>query len=122
MLPPQLAHDELSLNQDVDRHAVTLWLTIENDAVVSARHERTLINNKNKTTYDAMRGASDGPLLQLRELLEKLSKEEDPEDLIAWAMIRYNAHLGVPRCCGAFTPSTRVVSRRGGRGWSLFRF
>ena len=29
--------------------------------------------------------------------------------------------LGVPRCCGAFTPSTRVVSRRGGRGWSLFR-
>jgi ABC-type bacteriocin/lantibiotic exporter with double-glycine peptidase domain len=22
--------------------------------------------------------------------------------------------LGVPRCCGAFTPSTRVVSRRGG--------
>ena len=30
--------------------------------------------------------------------------------------------LGVPRCCGAFTPSTRVVSRRGCRGWSLFRF
>ena len=28
--------------------------------------------------------------------------------------------LGVPRCCGAFTPSTRLVSRRGGRGWSLF--
>ena len=27
--------------------------------------------------------------------------------------------LGVPRCCGAFTPSTRVVSRRGGRGWFL---
>ena len=30
--------------------------------------------------------------------------------------------LGVPRRCGAFTPSTRVVSRRGGRGWSLCRF
>ena len=30
--------------------------------------------------------------------------------------------LGVPRCCGAFTPSTRVVSRGGGRGWSLFGF
>ena len=29
--------------------------------------------------------------------------------------------LGVPRCCGAFTPSTRVVSRRGGRGWFLCR-
>ena len=37
--------------------------------------------------------------------------------------------LGVPRCCGAFTPSTRLVtpstrlvSIRRGRGWSLFRF
>ena len=30
--------------------------------------------------------------------------------------------LGVPRCCGTFTPSTRVVSRRGSRGWFLFRF
>ena len=30
--------------------------------------------------------------------------------------------LGVPRCCGAFTPSMRVVSGRRGRGWSLFRF
>ena len=30
--------------------------------------------------------------------------------------------LGVPRCCGAFTPSTRVVSGRAGGGWFLFRF
>ena len=29
--------------------------------------------------------------------------------------------LGVPSCGGAFTPSTRVVFERGGRGWSLFR-
>ena len=28
---------------------------------------------------------------------------------------------GVPRRCGAFTPSTRVVSRNDGSGWSLFR-
>ena len=32
---------------------------------------------------------------------------------------RYN--LGVPRCCGAFTPWTRLVSIRRGRGWFLFR-
>ena len=33
----------------------------------------------------------------------------------------YNMYdLGVPRCCGAFTPSTRLVSIRRGRGWSLF--
>ena len=30
--------------------------------------------------------------------------------------------LGVPSCRGAFTPSTRVVSRNDGSGWSLFRF
>ena len=31
-------------------------------------------------------------------------------------------YLAVPRCCAAFTSFKRVVSRRGGRGWSLFRF
>ena len=29
---------------------------------------------------------------------------------------------GVPLCGGAFTPSTRLVSRNDGSGWSLFRF
>ena len=29
--------------------------------------------------------------------------------------------LGVLRCCGAFTPSTRLASIRRGRGWFLFR-
>jgi len=28
--------------------------------------------------------------------------------------------LGVPRCCGAFTPSRRLVSRNDGSGWSVF--
>ena len=35
-------------------------------------------------------------------------------------LLRY--YFGVLRCCGAFTPSTRVVSRNDGRGWFLFRF
>ena len=29
--------------------------------------------------------------------------------------------LGVPRCCGAFAPSTRLVSISRCRGWFLFR-
>ena len=32
------------------------------------------------------------------------------------------AKTGVPPCCGAFTPSMRLVSIRGGRGWSFFRY
>ena len=31
-------------------------------------------------------------------------------------------HLGVPLCRDAFTPSTRLVSIRRGRGWFLFEF
>ena len=31
-------------------------------------------------------------------------------------------YLAFPRCCGALTPSTRVVCRREGVGWSLCRF
>ena len=31
------------------------------------------------------------------------------------------AYLGVLKCRDAFTPSMRLVSRRGGRGWFLFR-
>jgi hypothetical protein len=32
------------------------------------------------------------------------------------------ADRGVPSCGGAFAPSTRLVSRNDGSGWSLFRF
>ncbi len=35
---------------------------------------------------------------------------------------KVTVNLGVPSCRGAFTPSTRVVSRNDGRGWFLFRF
>ena len=41
------------------------------------------------------------------------------EDKKAELGVLYLKSLGV---CGGFTPSTRVVSRREGGGWSLFRF
>ena len=74
---------------------------------------------------------------QEQEREEKLRKvafmKEMPDDTPAGSVSDYmykegvkdqldKSDLGVPRCCGAFTPSTRVVSRRGGRGWFLFRF
>ena len=34
--------------------------------------------------------------------------------------LRHRCDLGVPRCRGAFTPSTRLVSRNDGSGWFLF--
>ena len=42
-------------------------------------------------------------------------------DLIWIQDYHFMSHLGVPRCCGAFTPSMRLVSIRRGRGWFLFR-
>ena len=38
-----------------------------------------------------------------------------------WGLAR-TYDLGVPRCCGAFTPSTRLVSIRRGRGSFYFDF
>ena len=35
--------------------------------------------------------------------------------------MRRRCDLGVPQCCGAFTPTTRLVSIRRGRGWFIFR-
>ena len=43
-------------------------------------------------------------------------------DVFADMELKAKHDLGVPLCRDAFTPSTRLVSRRGGRGWSLFRF
>ena len=66
----------------------------------------------------------------------KDAKEEEPPskvviDLLNFAMRVVHEEMsgffeqrdrGVPRCCGASTPSTRVVSGRAGGGWSLFLF
>ncbi len=38
-----------------------------------------------------------------------------------WEGTDYVRYFGVPRCCGAFTPSTRLVYIRRGHGWFLFR-
>ena len=49
---------------------------------------------------------------------------DDAKDLIKKMLVvdpEQRCDLGVPRCCGAFTPSTRLVSIRRGRGWFLFR-
>ena len=40
-------------------------------------------------------------------------------DLIWIQDYHFMSHLGVPRYCGAFTPSMRLVSIRRGRGWFL---
>ena len=53
----------------------------------------------------------------LRESIKNLEKDVQGHK----KEIRERCDLGVPRCCGAFTPSTRLASIRRGRGWFFFR-
>ena len=95
MLPPELAHDELSLNEGVERNAVTLWVSLDVSGpapvVESEWHERTVIVNSDATTYAKMGAAAPGsPLGDCRDVLRALSGEDAPEDLIAWTRAGFN--------------------------------
>ena len=79
------------------------------------------------------KGKNDGPVDTLNVKPPPLPKKPRKkalkgEDLIDQAQeIDFAAMVaasgpGVPSCGGAVTPSTRIVSRRGCRGWFLFGF
>ena len=61
---------------------------------------------------------AEGDITEDVELIEGLEETKR----ISTDITKKSTDCGVPSCRGAFTPSTRVVSRRGGRGWFLFRF
>jgi len=54
--------------------------------------------------------------------LEEVDSDDGWDIDIEMNNANISCDLGVLKCCGAFTPSTRVVSGRAGGGWSLFRF
>ena len=56
-----------------------------------------------------------------RWVAERLAELLGFEDDVLSELVMNMCVLGVPRCRGAFTPSTRLVSIRRGRGWFLFR-
>ena len=72
------------------------------------------------TTFDQRLCLYAGFAKNVTRVLLYVGNESPVEEYVNNTGLMYD--LGVPRCCGAFTPSTRVVSRRGGRGWFLFRF
>ena len=72
------------------------------------------------TTFDQRLCLYAGFAKSVTRVLLYVGNESPVEEYVNNTGLMYD--LGVPRCCGAFTPSTCVVSRRGGRGWFLFRF
>ncbi|KAJ1630729.1 hypothetical protein T492DRAFT_839785 [Pavlovales sp. CCMP2436] len=103
MLPPALAHDELSLNQGERRNTLSLFLRVEGTRITSRSHARTVTINRDATTYAKFGAATAGPLARGRELLRALSGQSEAEELIAWSMIEYNSYFGDALACAAET-------------------
>ena len=66
------------------------------------------------TTFDQRLCLHAGFAKNVTRVLLYVGNESPVEEYVNNTGLMYD--LGVPRCCGAFTPSTCVVSRRGGRG------
>ena len=65
----------------------------------------------NMANIEAVGFDMDYTLAQYNEAFDMLAFEGAKDKLVDMGYPS-EAHLGVPRCCGAFTPSTRVVSIR----------
>ena len=72
------------------------------------------------TTFDQRLCLYAGFAKNVTRVLLYVGNESPVEEYVNNTGLMYD--LGVPRCCGAFTPSTRLVSVREGAGWSSFRF
>ena len=62
------------------------------------------------------------PILSEYELGRRAKIKRNNKFLVSVGLLFPPCVRGVPRCCGAFTPSTRLVSRNHGGGRFLFRF
>jgi hypothetical protein len=95
MLPHSLAHDHLSLNQDVERNAISLWLHFDStgNQTRAPYHQRTLIMNGCKTSYASFESTTDDYLSKARDFIEGLSGSNEAEVQVAWSMVTYNSYF-----------------------------
>ena len=91
-------------------------MTMDKPSPALSKGEQFLQDNKSK---DGVVTLPSG--LQYKVLVEGSGLKRPLVDTPCDCHYLGTCDLGVPRCCGGFTPSTRVVSGRG-RGWFLFRF
>ena len=102
---------------DWDAHLARIEADDEQARAAAAEEERQALAGGDEYLADDLDQLTPQPVVDDEpEFLKPRWDEVDPAD------VDFRYDLGVPRCCGAFTPSTRVVSKRGGCGWSLFRF
>lgn len=87
MFPPYLAHNILSIVPNEKRPVISLWLeyTLEGELLSSKWLNEFIVSN-DKLTYDNFKDKRPDDF----NILSKIAKTEDPNDMIAWCMMQYN--------------------------------
>ena len=101
----------------------------ERNTLISAQAEKQIVvtethaKEQERIAYslEAEMATFKNETVKQRKQIYQLEKERERYGVEA-AEQRNLCDLRVLRCCGAFTPSTRLVSRNDGSGWFLFRF
>lgn len=98
MLPPPLAHEQLSLNADgPPKPCISLLLhySMDTGELVGAEHGTYVVSIAANLTYDAFATSIEPSHVVLRNALRRVSglASSDAEDLIAWAMLEYNKYF-----------------------------
>ena len=89
MLPPDLAQNHLSLIEFQPRKCLTLWIEYKEGQVVDLSHDVNTVINKNRLNYDNFEMVCPDEY----HILKVISKEELPEDIVAWTMVQYNKYF-----------------------------
>jgi ribonuclease R len=103
MLPSILSENILSLLPNKKRKAITLWLIINNNKIISSKIEKTIIVNKHKYSYDEFTNRHFNNInskyqifiqlvknLKYKNLYNKFKNSFDSHKLIEKLMIIYN--------------------------------
>lgn len=86
MFPNHIAHHVLSLVPKERRKTITLWLRIRDDSVESHYWNSETVVNTAKLSYDNFERIKPFEF----NILSKLANTNDPHDIVAWTMVKYN--------------------------------
>lgn len=86
MLPEYLTYNELSLSEGKIRKTISLWLNYENGELVNHTFENCYVKNVSAIPYSEFKQKH----IDQYNILSTLSGTDEPSDMIAWCMLKYN--------------------------------
>ena len=99
MMPPEVAHNHLSLCENSVRPCITLWIHSKDGQILDRSHANTFVANRSALSYAQF--TTDPQYAQKLLCLRQVTAETDAEDIVAWTMLEYNKYFGnllVERC------------------------